>query len=155
MTVAWSSLTFAPSPEALRELQTSWAWLLREPFTPVVFSSLGDVFIELDSGGVWWLNTGTAELARVADSGAHFENLLNSALADEWFLPKLVAELHAAGKVPGPGECYTFVTLPIFREGKYEVENLNPVPAREHYGLTGLMHKQLHDLPDGAKVQSR
>lgn len=153
MTVAWSSLTFAPPPEALRELETSWAWLLREPFTPVLFSSLGDVFIEPDSGGVWWLNTGTAELTRVADSVAHFESLLNSALADEWFLPKLIGELHAAGKVPGPGECYTFVTLPIFREGKYEVENLNPVPAREHYGLTGLMHKQLHDLPDGAQVQ--
>ena len=62
-------------------------------------------------------------------------------------------KLHAAGKVPGLGECYTFVTLPVFREGKYEVENLNPVPARDHYGLTGSMHKQLRSLPDGAQVQ--
>jgi len=55
--------------------------------------------------------------------------------------------------VPGPGECYTFVTLPIFREGKYEVDNLNPAPAREHYGLTGSIHKQLRDLPNSAQVQ--
>lgn len=83
----------------------------------MLFSSLGDVFIEMDSGGVWWLNTRTAELTRVADSVPHFEELLNSELADEWFLPNLVGKLHAAGKVPGPGECYTFVTLPVFREG--------------------------------------
>jgi len=89
----------------------------------------------------------------VADSVLHFESLLNSELADEWFLPNLVGQLHAAGKVPGPDECYTFVTLPIFREGKYEVDNLNPVSAREHYGLTGSMHKRLRDLQDGAQVK--
>jgi len=153
MSVAWSSLTFAPPPEALQELGASWNWLLREPFRPVLFSSLGDVFFEPDSGGIWWLNTGTAELTRVADSVEHLEGLLNSDLANEWFLPTLVGQLHAAGKVPGPGECYTFVTLPVFREGKYEVDNLNPVPAREHYGLSGSIHKRLRDLPDGAQVR--
>ena len=153
MSNAWSSLTFSAPPEALQELGASWGWLLREPFTPVLFSSLGDVFIEPDSGGVWWLNTGTAKLTRVAESVENFKSLLNSELADEWLLPNLVGQLHAAGKVPGPGECYTFVTLPVFREGQYEVDNLNPVPAREHYGLTGLMHKRLRDLPDGAQVQ--
>lgn len=153
MAFAWSSLTIVPPPQAVRELETSWGWLLREPFTPVLFSALGDAFIEPESGGIWWLNTGTAELTWVADSVVHFEHLLNSDLADEWFLPNLVGELHAAGKVPGPGECYTFVTLPVFREGTYEVENLNAVPAHEHYGQTGLMHKQLRDLPNGARVQ--
>ena len=53
----------------------------------------------------------------------------------------------------GSIEGFTFVTLPVFREGQYEVDNLNPVPAREHYGLTGSMHKRLRDLPDGAQVQ--
>jgi len=153
MSVAWSSLIFAPPPEALQELGASWGWLLREPFTPVLFSSLGDVFVEPDSGGVWWLNTGTADLTRVADSVLHFERLLNSELADEWLLPNLVGQLHAAGKVPRPDECYTFVTLPVFREGKYEVDNLNPVPAREHYRLTGSMHKRLRVLQDGAQVR--
>lgn len=153
MPIAWSSLVITPPPEALQALRSSWSWLLGEPFTPLLFSSLGDVFIEPASGGVWWLNTGTAELTRVADSVPHFESLLNSELADEWFLPSLVGELHAAGKVTGPGECYTFVILPIFREGKYEVDNLNPVPAREHYELTGSMHKRLRDLPDGAQVR--
>ncbi|QCP54406.1 DUF1851 domain-containing protein [Trinickia violacea] len=111
------------------------------------------VFIEPDTCGVWWLNTGTAELTKVADSVPHFEGLLNSDLADEWFSPDLVGKLHVAGKVPGLGECYTFVILPIFSEGKYEVDNVNPVPVREHYGSTGSMHKHLRDIPDGAQVE--
>lgn len=93
MCVTWSSLTIVPSPEALQELCASWGWLLSGPFTPVLFSSLGDVFIEPDAGGIWWLNTGTAELTRVADSVPHFEGLLSSDLVDEWFLPNLVGEL--------------------------------------------------------------
>ena len=48
-------------------------------------------------------------------------------------MPYLVEQLHAAGKVPESGECYTYVTLPVFAEGKYEVDNLNPVPAGEHF----------------------
>ena len=70
-------------------------------------------------------------------------------------MPALVERLHAAGKVPAPGACYTFVTLPIFAEGTYEVENLHPVPAKSHFGFTGHVHRQIHELPDGAKVQLR
>jgi hypothetical protein len=32
------------------------------------------------------------------------------------------------------------------------VENLNPVPAKEHFELTGSILRQLDDLPDGADV---
>jgi len=57
-----------------------------------------------------------------------------------------------AGKTRAEGECYTYVTLPIFVEGEYTVENLNPVPAKEHFELTGSILRQLDDLPDGADV---
>jgi hypothetical protein len=61
--------------------------------------------------------------------------------------------LHDAVKIPGPGQCYTYVTLPIFEEGRYEVSNLNPVLAEEHFGLTGQLLSELHTLPNGAKAQ--
>jgi hypothetical protein len=153
MTIGWSALTFTPSAEALKRIAESWGWLLREPFTPVLFSVLGDMFFEPDSGGVWWLNTGVAEVTQVANSVDEFQELLGTDLADEWFMPGLVEQLHDAGKIPGPGQCYTYVTLPIFEEGKYEVANLNPVPAEEHFGLTGQLLNELHTLPNGAKAQ--
>ena len=61
--------------------------------------------------------------------------------------------MHAAGKIPEPGECYTYVTLPVFAEGKYEVDNLNPVPAGEHFSVTGHILHEIHELPDDAKVK--
>lgn len=151
MSISRSSLTFTPSDESVQQLVASWGWLIREPFVPVLFSALGDVFFEPDSGGIWWLNTGTAEVARVADTVEQFGELLGTEIADEWFLPGLIEQLHGAGKVPEEGECYTYVTLPIFEEGKYEVENLNPVPAYEHFALTGDVHCELLSRSVAAK----
>lgn len=153
MALSGSDLTCTPNQDALDRLAEAWAWLLKEPFTPVLFSVLGDVFFEPDSGGIWWLNTGTAELTCVADSIEDFREKLGGEVAGEWFMPGLVEQLHAAGKIPEPGECYTYVTLPVFAEGKYEVDNLNPVPAGEHFSVTGHILHEIHELPDEAKVK--
>ena len=154
MSVGWSSLTFEPTDDAIEQLAEAWAWRLKVPFRPVLFSTLGDMFFARDDGAVWWLNTGTAELTRVADSIEHFHERLATDVADEWFLPALIEKLQLAGKLREAGECYTYVTLPIFAEGKYEVDNLNPVSAAEHFELTGHIHRQIAELPDGAKVRT-
>ena len=153
MSIGWSALTFTPDDEALAELRSSWSWRLKEPFVPLLFSTLGDMFFEKSAGDVYWLNTGTGEVTRIADNRDHFRELLAGEMADEWFLPPVVEKLHAAGKVPEPGSCYTFVTLPIFSEGTYSVDNLNVVPAKSHFGLTGHLHQQIAELPSGTKVQ--
>lgn len=147
MSLAWSDLTCTPGEDALESLARSWSWRFIEPFTPLVFTALGDVFLRPDSGGIWWLNTGTAELTHVAQTLEEFQALLATDVAAEWFMPGLIEALHAAGKRPEPGECYTYVELPIFAEGTYTVENLNPVPAREHFALTGEVLRQIQPMP--------
>jgi hypothetical protein len=153
MSLAWSALTCTPDQDAIADLASAWAWRLKEPFRPVLFSALGDMFFARDAGDIWWLNTGSGELSRVAASTEEFQRLLGTSITDEWFLPPLIEGLQIAGKVLQPGECYTYVTLPIFAEGKYEVDNLNPVNAREHFVLTGGIHKDLQSYPDGSKVK--
>jgi hypothetical protein len=153
MSINWSSLTFAPSDEAVQQLRESWSWLLREPFVPVLFSALGDMFFQPHTGGVWWLNTGTADVSRVAESVDEFRKLLGTDLVNDWFMPDLVERLQAAGKRPSTGQCFTYVTLPVFEQGTYEVSNLNPVDAREHFSLTGLILQEIQYLTDGAKVR--
>lgn len=153
MSIGWASLTCKPSDEAVKQLAESWGWMLREPFAPVLFSALGDVFLEPDSGGVWWLNTGVGELMQVAESVKEFRELLGTAIANEWFMPSLIERLQASGKILQPGQCYTYVTLPVFAEGKYDVENVNPGPAHEHFGITGHILGKIKGLPDGAKVK--
>jgi hypothetical protein len=153
MALPWSALTCTPDKDAIQDLATFWSWRLKEPFVPVLFSVLGDVFLQPESGGIYWLNTGTAELSWVADTVDEFRELLGTDVADEWFMPGLIEQLHAAGKIPDPGECYTYVALPIFKESGYSVENLNPVPAREHFSMTGEVLRQIDGLPDGSKVE--
>ena len=152
-TGACDGLTIMPDDDAIEELKQSWSWLLSEPYRPILFTALGDMFFQAPSGHVHWLNTGTGEVTKVAASLDEFERQLSSEQALDWFLPPLIEKLVQAGKVLKAGECYTFVTLPIFREGTYTVENLNPVNAKFHFGLSGSIHEQIRELPDGAKVE--
>ncbi len=153
MKVTWNDLSFLPSDEALAELNRAWKWLLPKVFKPVMASTLGDIFFQQDGDAIFWLNTGTAEITQIAGSRAEFLELLKTEKADEWFMPELIQELKAAGKILKPDYCYTYVTLPIFKEGKYEVANLNPVPAKEHFGVTGTIHQQTKNMLDGAKAK--
>jgi hypothetical protein len=152
MALTWNDLICTPDKEAIDALAESWNWLIGDAFTPLLFTALGDMFFEADAGGIFWLNTGTAEVERVADNVPEFNNLLREEAADDWLLPGLIEALLEAGKTRAEGECYSYVTLPIFVEGEYTVENLNPVPAKEHFELTGSILHQLDDLPDGADV---
>ena len=154
MTIGWSALTFTPSSEALHSLRSSWSWLLPLDAAPLLFSIFGDVFYQGCDGEVNWLNTGTAEITRVAGSSEEFKLIL-AGECDEWFLPGLVEALHREGKVPAAGECYTYAILPIFTEGKLEPWNFKPVPASEHFQLTASIHQQVAALPDGQKVSIR
>lgn len=153
MKIAWDELSFLPREDALSALRSAWAWLLPLLFEPVLASTLGDVFFQQGGPEVFWLNTGTAEITKVASSRTEFQELLRTEKADEWFMPHLIAQLLEAGKRLKPDGCYTYVALPIFSEGKYEVSNLNPVPAAEHFSLTGETHRKVRNLPDRSKVQ--
>lgn len=153
MKVTWKELSFLPSDAALTALYDSWSWLLPGGIRPVMASTLGDVFFQTEGAEVFWLNTGTAEIEKVAASRDEFAELLKTEKVNDWFMPHLIEQLVSAGKVLKPDQCYTYVTLPIFEEGKYEVANLNPVPAKEHFALTGHVHREIRDLPDGASVK--
>lgn len=116
---------------------------------------VGGIFLEAASGEVLWLDSGTALIEEVASDRGQFEETIRSSPADvqEWFLPPLVERLQAAGKKPQEGECYGFIILPVFAEGKYDTDNLIVVPVREQFVGMADIHRQLSELPDGTKVK--
>ena len=150
--IGWSDLTLTPDEASLRTLRQSWNWLLGKDWSPVLFSILGDVFLRHEKQ-VEWLNTGTGEITAVSEDEEAFREALATERADDWFMPGLVSALHEAGKRPGPGECFTYAIYPIFAEGRYEVANFAVVPAEEHFGRSGDLHRQLSELPDGTQVR--
>ena len=155
----WSDIAFVPDAEAVDEAAREWQWLIPGPWKPLVSSMFGGLFLEQAAGGVFWLEMGTGELERVAASAKEFNDFLagerNAAWherVDEWFLPGFVQELHDAGMKPATGQCYGLTFLPIFAEGRYEIDNIFILPTREWFGFTGSMHQQMRDVPDGGKV---
>lgn len=148
----WSELTATPDSDAMTTLRSKWHWLLGAEWTPLLFSAFGDAFIEKD-GQVQWLNTGTGAIIPIAKDRGEFHDKLGSDYANDWFMPGLVAALHDAGKYPTEGQCFTYAIYPVFAEGKYEVGNFAVVPIKEHFGLSGDLHRQIASLPEGATVR--
>lgn len=155
MSVTWQDIAFELEPDIARETAKAWSWLVPEPWEPIVCSMVAGVFLEMPIGEVLWLDTGTGLLKPVASSRGQFEETVRSSpdLVDEWFLPPLVERLQAAGKKPEAGECYGFTILPVFAEGKYDVENMFVVPVQEQFVGLADVHRQLGELPDDAAVQ--
>lgn len=152
MAVTWSDLTFTPDEGAVQQLRSSWRWLLGDDWSPILFSTLGDVFLSRENG-IAWLNTGTGEVSLVAANEDEFREMLAGDAVTGWFMPSLVAELREQGKILSEGECYTYAIYPIFKEGGYQPANFTPVPARSHFGLSGDLHQQIANLADGAQVR--
>lgn len=143
MSVRWSDLTFTPDSGAITRLRQSWQWRVRQPFKPVLCSVLGDAFIECDSGGIYWLNTGTAELTLVAEDALRMVQLLRTDLAAGWFLPELIDALQQILPPLGANQCYSYLTLPVVEQHGYHPENFQVAHAGDHFTLTGNLHRHL------------
>lgn len=138
-----------------RDLLTEWSWMINGSYKPFAASIFGDLFLEHDSG-VFWLNTGTGELKKIADNAEEFiENLNNANNTNEWLLASLAKRLVAHVGQPSKESCYSYNSLPIFKEGGYGISNFKVLPLKEHVGVTGSIHKQLQKVQDGQKVRFR
>lgn len=154
MSAKWADIAFVPDTELATEIAVAWQWLVPGQWKPFLCSMIGGIFFE-EGSGVYWLESGTGLVERIAADVAEFESIVRSDpdKVDEWFLPPLVEKLHDAGKRPGPGQCYAFMTLPVFAEGKYEIDNLVVAPAHMQLAEIASIHEQLGDIPSGGQVQ--
>jgi ribosomal protein L16 Arg81 hydroxylase len=142
-----------PNDEIVDALINHWSWIFEDDISIVMMSRLGDFFLEDDNGIIYWLNTGTGELDRIAASDAEFQQLLQTESFDDWFLTDLVDECHAAGLVPGDGEVLSYKILPIFEEGEYTVENMHVISAEAHLEYSGVTVLELVEEEEDADQQ--
>lgn len=140
--------------EEIRISLAEWSWLLKDEWSPLLVSAVGDVFLQNQTGQVCRLGTGAGELLFVAATVAEFYEALESPASQrEWLLAPVVDELRIQGRALGQGQCYGFTILPIFQEGSYTAENRFVLSVQEHIGFTGDMHSQLQDVSDGQAVE--
>ena len=155
MNIGWKDIAFELPSELAPDVHAAWSWLVPAPWEPVLCSKIGGIFLKEAGGKVLWLDTAVALVESVTDSVDEFHDICRkkSDIVHEWFGTGLVEQLHAAGKVAGPGECYGFTFLPVFVEGKYAPDNMFVAPISDVLMGNADIHKQIAELPDGPQVR--
>lgn len=130
----------------------SWSWLLPVKFTVWLMNRFADIFLVLPDGTVHLLDVGIGRLTRIAASRDEFATKIDGDdNANQWLMIPLVDQMVASGVLLEPGQCYGFKKPPVLG-GEYTVENAGCFLVADYLGVSGSIHKQLRDLPDGSQV---
>lgn len=154
MTITWDDLTVKFDENASNKLIRDWTWLTGTDKTPIMVSSIGDLFLKDTTDRVFWLNTGDGTLTAVADGIEMFrEKLQDQDVVNDWFLVDLIDALKTEGKRLKPGQVYSYKKL-IVLGGDYTPDNFEPTDIEVHFSFAGQIHQQVKDLPPGTKINS-
>jgi hypothetical protein len=153
MKIKWNDLSVNFNHIDENRLIESWSWLIGLNKKPILISSIGDLFLEDEEGFCYWLNVGEGIIEKVADNLNEFNTKLkNEEFVDEWFLIELIAELKRSGLELTEKKLFGYKTLPILG-GEYKPENFELTDIEVHFELSGQIHKQIKDLPNGTKIE--
>ena len=148
-----NDLTISPNTFNLEELLEAWEWLLEEKSRIVLITALGDLFLQGESGQVYFLDTCGGKIKLVSDNGQDFEDSLSNVnFVTEHFYPNLIFDYRKCGLTLNEGECYGHKQFLILG-GKDTVENIEPTNAEVHIGILGQIHYKIKDLPPGTVIK--
>lgn len=154
MKIAWDDLQVSFDEHASDRLIEDWRWLVGQDKTPIMVSSIGDIFLMDKTGKIYWLNVGEGSITAVADDVQGFkEKLQNREQVNEWFMIELVAALKVAGLELRQGEVYSYKKLPVLG-GDYSVDNFEKTLVEVHFSFSGQIHEQVKNLPEGTKINA-
>jgi len=137
----------------LEDICSAWQWRIQEQRSLILISKLGDMFLLGKDDCIYWLQTDSGGLTKIADNLEQFEYLIcQEENLDNWFLPELIKRLEEAGKILGPNQIYSYKKLPVMG-GDYSVENIEPTDISVHFAFSGQICEQIQELPDGTKVR--
>jgi hypothetical protein len=102
------------TPEQFRDWLAPWAGFVTGRVAPAFLSKFGFWFLRRPEGHIEVLDVFTGQLERIADNYDDFLREVNEQWWQEAYLfSEAVFQLHEAGKVPGPGQCYAIAPLPV------------------------------------------
>ena len=133
-------------------LLSDWRWLVSPDFTPVLMTSLGDLFLRDRSGCIYFLDLMSGDFKQVAKSQVEFDRLCEDrAQRRSWFMGFLLMELRKLRGELTSGQCYS-CKIPVSLGGQLEAENFERTDLSVHYSILGQLHQQVRRLPPGTKI---
>jgi hypothetical protein len=136
----------------LEDICSAWQWRIQDQKGLILISKMGDMFFLGKDGCVYWLQTDSGDLTKIADNFDIFEGLITQyENFNNWFLPGLIEQLEQAGKTLGPNQVYSYLKIPVIG-GEYSIDNIEPTDISVHFAFSGQICEQIQNLPDGTKV---
>ncbi|MFC1852633.1 T6SS immunity protein Tdi1 domain-containing protein [candidate division CSSED10-310 bacterium] len=132
-----------------------WSWLFEKSttFNVWILTKFGDLFVHMDDGSIFQLDTGAGTFEHIAKNKDEFGQLIDTDInLALWFMPSLISQLESQNKVLKTHQCYGFITPTGLKEGSYTIENIKIVDIEEYFIAMGDLWNHLKNIPDGTKV---
>ena len=136
-------------------LLEDWQWMIGDHKLPVLITAMGTAFLQdTQDGTISLLDPGEGKLRQIAQSIEEFQQLLSD---QEFVLSEFLVEdfvsLRNGGKSLSHDQVFGFVQPPVLG-GSFGVDNLEPTDMQVHFSLSGQIHRQVKDLPDGTPISN-
>ena len=150
--VTWDDLTMNISDNDIHSLYEDWTWLVTGMIKPLMVTKFGDLFYQTEDGNVHFLDTIEGRIVDICSSENEFVTFINqNENVENYLLSYIVFDLVNQDKIPNKQQCYSFVLPPILG-GKIESGNVQIMDFVVSVSLTGQIHRQVKDLPEGAQI---
>ena len=144
---------FAVGHLSVERLLKHWRWLCPQSLSLVARNAFGDLFLQDDAGTILWLDVATGRLTKIAESNESFRVLAaREEMQQQWFAVNDEAQAASRGLIPGPEQCIGFAIPLVFAESG-NPENPYVADLPEHLSFLGDVHRQISELPEGAKIK--
>lgn len=138
---------------SVEKLLREWRWLCPQEVSIVARNVFGDLFLCDQAGKILWLDVASGGLSDVADSLQTFRAKSDSAeMREKWFALKDEQQAAQRGLVPGPEQCIGFAPPLAFAESG-SAKKPYVADIYDYIPFLGDIHRQISELPDGAKVR--
>lgn len=139
----------------VERLLSEWRWLCPAQMLLVARNVFGELFLQDETGAVFWLNTTTGQFTKVSESKAQFLEMAGAKeKRQEWFAEPEMQAYAQRALVPTSFQCIGFAVPAVFAEGGTP-DTAYIADIYEYVSFLGDLHRQILDLPDGSKITLR
>ncbi len=134
------------------KLLSKWTWLTGDK-SIVAITKSGDALLKDNNGQLYFLDVGAGTIELKTNNYLDLlDEKMGCELTEELLLPALVDNLEQHGIILKSRQVYSYILLPIIG-GTYDEKNMYALDVYEHYNLTGDIHFQLKDKPNGTVIE--
>lgn len=135
------------------DLLSEWRWLIGDAFMLWRVTLAGDALLrDSSNGSIHLLNIAIGAVERIAANTPEFDRrVADPDFAERILRTQMLAVAARVGLHPAAGECLSH-RIPLVLGGADEPANLDACDISVHLSLAGQIHRQVHTLPPGTKI---